>query len=427
MKQILITILILMISILGLKAQDWETITGFNQLINDLEVFENKLFIGGGFTKNDDNTCYWSAYYDGNTVKRHTELIGGGGLRGLAVFNNDLYGVGALKHGGASGVSKWTGNTWTNGGGTTYSHSVIYTDETDLYVCSDDGKIRKKTGNSNFETFYDLGEEEITNIIRYKNQLIFTGSFTEIGGITAQNIATYDGQNWSSLGSGIEGKVRAIEVYKDELYVAGEVDVAGGLEVNMIAKWNGSVWSDVGGGATNNTWWSNGIRDLNVYDNQLIVVGDFDKVGGVEANDVAAWNGSQWTGMSLEHPSSFVNCIEVYNNELYVGTFDFDNSYIYKFLGVISSIEEVGLNKMNIYPNPTSEKAFIDLKGFKETNIEVSVMDIFGKEIYSIKLPSIEGQVVFDTTELSNGTYFVHLNDPKTQNLLQKSKLVVCH
>ena len=48
---------------------------------------------------------------------------------------------------------------WFNlvdGGSTNYSHSLIYADGNDLYVGSDDGKIRKKTGSEAFNLFMIL-------------------------------------------------------------------------------------------------------------------------------------------------------------------------------------------------------------------------------------------------------------------------------
>jgi hypothetical protein len=86
------------------SSAQWDTITKFNQVIDDLKTFESKLFIVGGFTKNYTNNCYWSAYYNGSTVSCHTNMIGGSGINKVDIFNNELYSVDALDYGGAMGV-----------------------------------------------------------------------------------------------------------------------------------------------------------------------------------------------------------------------------------------------------------------------------------------------------------------------------------
>jgi len=77
-------------------------------------------------------------------------------------------------------------------------------------------------------------------------------------------------QNWSPLGSGMSGTepfVYALAVYNNELIAGGNFTSAGGVSANYIAKWNGNDWAPLGSGMNND------VRTLTVYNNELIAGG----------------------------------------------------------------------------------------------------------------------------------------------------------
>jgi hypothetical protein len=74
------------------------------------------------------------------------------------------------------------------------------------------------------------------------------GHFTTAGGLPANRIARWDGSSWSSLGSGTDFIVSALEVSGTNLYVGGSFVTAGGVLARNIAKWDGSAWSAFGSG-----------------------------------------------------------------------------------------------------------------------------------------------------------------------------------
>jgi hypothetical protein len=135
-------------------------------------------------------------------------------------------------------------------------------------------------------------------------------------------ISNCSAQSWSPLGSGIKlstpviQSVNALFVYNNELIVGGEFDSAGGVHANNIARWNGATWSALGGGV------NNGVYAITNYNNQLIACGIFDTAGGISVNKIAKWNGTIWsplgsgvTGGNVSH----INALTVYNNELIAG------------------------------------------------------------------------------------------------------------
>lgn len=116
-------------------------------------------------------------------------------------------------------------------------------------------------------------------------------------------VAKWDGSNWSALGSGVaDGSVYALTVFDDgsgpALYAAGDFATAGGVEANGIAKWNGSNWSALGSGFG----FDGRIRALSGFDDggvpALCAAGLFSTAGGTTANNIAKWRAGAWFPMA---------------------------------------------------------------------------------------------------------------------------------
>jgi len=148
----------------------------------------------------------------------------------------------------------------------------------------------------------------VNSMIIHNNKLYVGGEFTMADNISANHIAAYDLQTgtWQSVGS-LNGDVNSLKVYNNEIY-------AGGNFTGLLAKWNGTQWVDVGQGMI----YGVGVRTLDIFNNQLIVGGDFELATGALRKNVCAYDGSQVIlfsfGMGTTNP---VNDFEVYNGKLY--------------------------------------------------------------------------------------------------------------
>ena len=145
------------------------------------------------------------------------------------------------------------------------------------------------------------------------------GSFDGAGGVSANNIARWDGAQWHPLGSGIGSTVSALAVSPDgSVYAGGGFTSAGGIEANGIARWDGSEWHPLGTGI--GRW---GVSALAVGpDGSLYAGGSFTTAGGVPANHIARWDGFLWyslgSGMGGDTPSVRTLAIEP-DGSLYAG------------------------------------------------------------------------------------------------------------
>lgn len=64
------------------------------------------------------------------------------------------------------------------------------------------------------------------------------GDFTTAGGASASYIARWNGSDWSPLGSGMNGYVRALALDgKRGFYAGGNFTTAGGKSSTYIAAW----------------------------------------------------------------------------------------------------------------------------------------------------------------------------------------------
>lgn len=198
----------------------------------------------------------------------------------------------------------------------------------DLYIATVDKKVESQygsvyrwdgttstgIGNSNSNTnttgFYTLAV--------YQGDLYSSGRFTSAGGVSAANIAKWNGSAWSALGSGLtsgSGSARGIAVYDNKLVVGGDFWVAGGVNARLVAEWDGSSWSGMGSGSTSNA----SVYDVHTYNGKLYAAGSFTTIRDVDANRIAEWDGTDWTALNGGVSSSYILAMTTYNNKLIVG------------------------------------------------------------------------------------------------------------
>jgi hypothetical protein len=126
------------------------------------------------------------------------------------------------------------------------------------------------------------------------------GSFTNVDDIpSADNVASYKGNVWSSLGSTPIGTVHDLHANGMNLYVssAGE-DIGGNVRSDHLVKWNGNAFSPVGGDGTGNGYFPAGetiINELTTSGSLLFAAGSWQNAAGAPTGDMLAYfDGSKW-------------------------------------------------------------------------------------------------------------------------------------
>jgi len=153
------------------------------------------------------------------------------------------------------------------------------------------------------------------------NDLYVGGDFISAGGQPARNVARWNGQSWSALGSdetnGVTGVVFDLLARGSEVYVGGSFDRAGGQSANLVARWNGSSWSALGSGLGGQV--DPYVAALALSGTDLYAGGAFTTAGGATANRIARWNGSSWSALGSNGTNGPVNALAFSGSDLYVG------------------------------------------------------------------------------------------------------------
>jgi len=377
---------------------DWDCSSPINPetfypRVNNVKRYNNKIYVTGGFTNVGNelvngltswNVTYWEQFGTGLKMRDGSQGIG----LNFKIINGELYICGvfdSITGISAYGLAKFGGTNWSS----VHNFPLIPSD----------------IGASNW----------VNDISYYNNEIYVCGNLNNLPIGTIFNIVKWDGADWVSVGNGIRGSIvfaNKMLVYNNELIVAGLFSKTDDPNNpgNNIAKWDGIQWSELGEGVDGM------IHDMKVYKDTLYVCGAFKHAGGVPADGIAKWDGSKWCGFGTTF-DNVVNTLDFYHDTLYIGggfwTIDGDSiSYLAKWIGgnyvdtcgSTTSVEEnTGTkNEIQIYPNPATTT--LTISG-NITNAAVQVFDISGQLLLKI----IPDANQLDISHLCSGMYFLKL------------------
>jgi len=251
---------------------------GFNGDVHALAAFDadgagpgpELLIAAGAFTQTGSQVLMREiSSWDGSSWNPLHQGLADGATRALKVVSlpngtRVLYAGGSFNVAGSQlvhGIARWDGSTWSKVGGDV-------------------------TGSVHAIASIDLGAPGGASIV-------IGGSFNAVHGVSADNVAIWDGVQWSALGSGLPDIVEALEVFDDgsgsgpRIYAGGRFTTAQGAPASYLARWDGAGWSDVGAGVNAR------VQALAVYDDgslgrpSLFVGGNFSLAGGRSASYIA--------------------------------------------------------------------------------------------------------------------------------------------
>lgn len=132
----------------------------------------------------------------------------------------------------------------------------------------------------------------IQDHIEYGNKLIVVGKKWVQDGVRDHTpfghykgvIASWAGGEWKSLADSINAPVRALQIYNEELVVGGQFTFIDGASLNHLARFHNGAWESVGGGV------DGPVSDLASTSLGLVVAGQFGFAGGVNSANIAVYN-----------------------------------------------------------------------------------------------------------------------------------------
>ncbi|SPE54289.1 exported hypothetical protein [Verrucomicrobia bacterium] len=243
-------------------------------------------------------------------------------VNAVAISGTNLYAGGQFTTAGgvpANNIAKWDGSAWLAlGSGKDNDVYALAVSGTNIYAGGDFYKGIAKWNGSAWSALGSGMDNQVNALAVSGMSLYAGGPFTTAGGLTVNGIAKWDGSAWSALGSGMIhpgtdfGYVVALAVSGTNLYAGGWFTNAGGVMANYIAKWDGNAWSTLGSGM-------NGmVFALAVSGTDLYAGGSFTTAGGVPANSIAKWDGGTWSALG-SGMNSTVSALAVSGTDLYAG------------------------------------------------------------------------------------------------------------
>jgi outer membrane protein assembly factor BamB len=110
-----------------------------------------------------------------------------------------------------------------------------------------------------------------------------------------------------------DDQVNALAVSGANIYVGGNFRVAGGVPANRVAHWDGTNWFTMGEGL------SGLVQAMALVGTNVYAGGQFTNVEGSEVNFLARWDGSHWLPVGSAGPNDYVYALVAGGGTLYAG------------------------------------------------------------------------------------------------------------
>lgn len=228
--------------------------SGFNNTVQAIERANNVTYAGGGFTASGGTVLNRIAQWNETTdvwVALGTGM--NGTVNALKYYNGYLYAGGAFTTAGglaSGGLARWNGSAWSVVGGnflgTVYALEVH---DGMLYIggvfpgLANGSNIARYDGASYSNVGSGGANGAVTELLSSGTRLYVGGSFTAIGGVSANHVGYWDGANWVDMDGGTDGGVSALGRWGNEINVGGSfTGVYGGPPVTP--HW--ARWSETG-------------------------------------------------------------------------------------------------------------------------------------------------------------------------------------
>ena len=304
--------------ILPLHSQNWESLGGGTSLggVSGLyaDTTNNLLYIAGGFEYAGGHLMLQIAAWNG----ANWETVGNGSgdtncnygcnsIFSVIRYNNSLFTCGANgMMGGLTAnryLSRWDGAQWNTCGKPNQPPINLCIANNELFalgyfdtISNKPAELFAKWNGTDWDSFGTplsfniLGSDMMLDAVYYKGEYYFGGSFNLGNGL--KEIMRWDGTQWKTLENGILGSVgiNTMVVYKNILFVGGLFRQASGNPRDYLIAWDGLHWFDPFPGI----YFMNQVRDLEVFDNKLYIVGDHIFAGDTGMYAFASYDGTNF-------------------------------------------------------------------------------------------------------------------------------------
>jgi len=317
----------------------WSSL-GLTGSVVALAVNGNNLYAAGVFTNTDSSGVVMTniGYWDGSAWHALGSGLGTPGTssaRALAIQGSLIYAGGFFTNSGPqliTNIAVWNGTNWSGvGGGINSAFSEVFGlafNGSDLYAgggftqagSTVATNIAKWDGSTWSAVDGGLVGTYVTSLAAFNGSVCAVGAFTNAGGLKVTNFAVWNGSSWSGANGGVSATGYRVLGNGTNVYVGGIFLAAGNKLMNGITSWDGANWSPIGTPDQINGV-SSAPRTFASDGTNLYAGGAFFWVGQTNANQIARFDGTNWSPLGSGFPSSSgpLYSIAVSNNNVYVG------------------------------------------------------------------------------------------------------------
>ncbi len=288
------------------SAGHWYVLAYTNGTASDMEIQDGKLYVCGNFTELNGSVYNGIAILEGDTFAPLPPISGtienltlspGGNLY-VSGINLNTTGSGDSTDFAVFKEGEWSLiNTVLDG-----EFKDIHFANDLLYVAGDfsapTGQLYRNIAAVDPETgFVDNlqgGTDGIVLAVETDNEgnLYIGGGFSEVGGVDAQKLAKYNGQEWESIGEIGSGLVYKLKIIGDRLYTGGSFKNVDGTPTDKLAYLENGEWLPMPFEFSGQDF--NIVQNLGESNGNLIIAGIFQFAGNYFANGFAIWKGSEF-------------------------------------------------------------------------------------------------------------------------------------
>lgn len=211
---------------------------------------------------------------------------------------------------------RWDGTSWVSsnsGLGGVPRQFAVYNDK--LYAIGYLGNVNgtqyymKVWNGSAWEAMADQPNFLATGMVVHDGKLIVAGEFTKIGSQDILRVASYDGNVWAQVGSGVNSNLTTIESFDGNLYAGRHPNLA--TPHHQMLRFNGSQWQAIP--ALPGT-----PMLMHVHDGNLYVVHRAGESSVFEPDLVGIWDGDNWVYQTPRY-DHYINGLISYDGNVLMG------------------------------------------------------------------------------------------------------------
>jgi hypothetical protein len=227
------------------------------------------------------------------------------------------------------------------------------------------------------------------------DKIIIGGEFNKVNGLNSRNFTVLEGKKFIDPGSGsdVDGVINAVEIVNDQIFIGGYLHPTNQERTCGILKWSDNNWITLDADHLRSDSGEVFITDIEPFREGFIAGGYFNYAGGKRLNNIAYFDGTEWSDIGGGLQSGVSDFVIIENkmylsgpavisssssNSIGLAEFDFDE------VTTVPVTFPIDSQLLTVYPNPFRTNSLISYDVKFPSHVDLSVYDPAGKKIMNL-------------------------------------------